>query len=277
MKATQATQYRVKPDGKVKLNQIDTENTGPFESSPVGKEQARAEVDKLTDQTAKLQERLYAESKQALLIVLQAMDAGGKDGTIKQVMSGVNPQSCRVSSFKAPSAEERAHDFLWRIHKSAPARGFIGIFNRSHYEDILWPRVHEGLSDKLMKERFRQINDFEQILTENGTTIIKLFLHISKDQQKRRIQRRLDNPDKHWKFDPSDIAERKLWPKYMSAYEEIFEATSTKLAPWYVIPGDNKWFRDWVVATIVRDTLKEMDPHYPPPRPGIDFGKVKVE
>ncbi len=269
--------YLVKTTGKLRLNNIDTEDTGEFEDSDAGRKQAQVEVEKLVVETAKVQERLYAESKQALLIVLQAMDAGGKDGTIKQVMSGVNPQSCRVTSFKAPTPEERAHDFLWRIHKELPAKGFIGIFNRSQYEDILWPRVHGQMNDKQMKVRIGQILEFEEMLAETGTTTVKFYLHISKEQQKRRLQKRLDNPEKQWKFNPADLTERKLWPRYIETYQEMMARTSTKHAPWYVIPADNKWYRDWLVATIVHETLKKMKPKYPPAPEGVDFKKVKID
>jgi PPK2 family polyphosphate:nucleotide phosphotransferase len=268
--------YRVPEGGKFKLNKIKPDDLGDFTATDEARAVAGARVAELVGQTAKLQERLYAESRQALLIVLQAMDAGGKDGTIKQVMSGVNPQSCRVTSFKVPSTEERTHDFLWRIHKEVPPKGFIGIFNRSHYEDILWPRVHGELTDKVMKQRLEQLMDFERMLTETGTTIVKLYLHISKAQQQRRLQRRVDNPEKHWKYNPGDLTERKLWLNYMDAYNELLARTSTKHAPWYIIPADNKWYRDYLVATLIRDTLKAMKPRYPEPQAGVDFSTLKI-
>lgn len=269
--------YKVNTKRKFKLNKIKTDGIGVYKGQANGREMAGVEVAKLIEQTAKLGERLYAEGKQSLLLVLQAMDAGGKDGVIKQVMSGVNPQSCRVTSFKAPSAEERAHDFLWRVHKEVPPKGYIGIFNRSHYEDILWPRVHGNLTDKELKRRVEQILNFEEMLSDTGTTIVKVYLHTSKAEQRKRLQLRVDNPDKRWKFNPADVEERELWSTYMTVYEEVLSRTSTNFAPWYVIPADYKWYRDYVVATLVRDTLKGMKPKYPATAAGIDFATIKID
>jgi PPK2 family polyphosphate:nucleotide phosphotransferase len=201
---------------------------------------------------------------------LQAMDTGGKDGTIKHVFEGVNPQGCRVSSFKAPSAEEANHDFLWRYYKSAPAKGRIGIFNRSHYEDVLIVRVKNLVPEEIWRPRYEIINDFERSLTLGGITVLKFFLHISKDEQKRRLQRRLDNPDKRWKFDHSDIRERLLWDEYQGAYQDMINACSTEHAPWYVVPADKKWYRNLVVARTIADTLEAMDPRYPPAEEGLE-------
>jgi PPK2 family polyphosphate:nucleotide phosphotransferase len=223
-----------------------------------------------------LQERLYAERKRGLLIVLQAVDAGGKDGAIRHVMKGINPQGCRITSFKVPTPEELAHDFLWRVHQHVPARGFIGVFNRSHYEDVLVTRVHELIADSEVQNRFEEINDFERMLVGNGTTILKFYLAISKDEQRRRLQARLDDPRKHWKFSPSDLAERRFWDRYLKAYAEAISATSTKHAPWFVIPANHEWYRNYLVAKIIVATLKKMDPQYPPPPEGIDFRKVKI-
>src|SRR5215213_2246485 len=209
-----------------------------------------------------LQERLYAENERGLLIVLQAMDTGGKDGTIKHVLSGVNPQGCRVSSFKAPSAEESNHDFLWRYHKSAPARGRIGIFNRSHYEDVLVVRVKDLVPEEIWRERYHQINDFERNLSNDGISVLKFFLHISKDEQKRRLQSRLNNPDKLWKFSSADIKERAFWDDYQQAYEDALTNCSTGHAPWYVVPANKKWYRNLVARTIP-DTLAAIGPQYP--------------
>ncbi len=218
-----------------------------------------------TDKLAKLQQKLYAEHKCALLMVLQAMDAGGKDGTIKHVMSGVNPQGCSVTSFKQPSAEELDHDFLWRVHKAAPPRGNIGIFNRSHYEDVLVVRVHHLVPDDVWEKRYQQIRDFEKILTRAGTTVVKFFLHISKDEQEKRFQERLHDPDKNWKSSAADFKEREYWDDYQVAYEEALRRTSRKNAPWYVIPANQKWFRNLAISQILVDTLEDLHLQYPAP------------
>lgn len=223
---------------------------------------------------AEYQEKLYAENSRALLVVLQALDAAGKDSTIKHVMSGVNPAGCQVTSFKAPSVEELEHDYLWRCVKALPARGNIGIFNRSHYEEVLVVRVHPSFLDaqrlppqtlgpELWQQRFRQINDFERHLTENGTEIVKIYLNVSKDKQLERQLERIDKPEKNWKFNPGDIEERKHWDEYRSAYQQVFEHTSTAWAPWYVVPADRKWFTRIAVAAIIAAKLMEMDPQFP--------------
>ena len=197
--------------------------------------------------------------------VLQGIDASGKDGAIRKVMTAFNPQGCTVSSFKVPTAEEAAHDFLWRIHKRTPGEGEIGIFNRSHYEEVLVVRVHEFIPADQIPGRYELIREFEELLVANGTTIIKFFLHISAEEQRERLQERYDNPAKNWKFSMADLEERKLWDKYTEAYEDALSKTSTKDAPWYVIPANKKWFRDLAVASIVADTLEELDPQYPEP------------
>jgi PPK2 family polyphosphate:nucleotide phosphotransferase len=223
---------------------------------------------------AEYQERLYAENTRALLVVLQAMDAAGKDSTIEHAMSGVNPTGVQVTSFKAPSAQELEHDYLWRCVQALPARGNIGIFNRSHYEEVLVVRVHPSFLDAqrlppaslgqgLWSQRFRQINDFERHLVENGTEIVKIFLHISKEEQRQRQLARIDRPEKNWKFNPGDIEERRYWADYLAAYEEVFENTSTRWAPWYVVPGNHKWFARIAVAAIIAQKLMEMDPQFP--------------
>ena len=214
---------------------------------------------------ADLQDRLWAESRRSLLVVLQAMDAGGKDGTIKHVFRGVNPQGCRVQSFKEPTHLELAHDFLWRVHRAAPRAGEIGIFNRSHYEDVLITRVHGLVPEKVWRERYDLINSFEELLGHGGTTIVKLFLHISKGEQRKRFDSRLHEPRKRWKFQPSDLTERERWAAYQEAYADALTATSTASAPWYVIPADRKWYRNWAVSRVLIDTLEHMDPHYPEP------------
>ncbi len=258
--------YRVEPDTAFALSDVDPGETEHYR----GKKDVEGELEAQRGRIAKLQERLYAENRHGLLIVLQAMDTGGKDGTIKHVFEGVNPQGCRVSSFKAPSAEEANHDFLWRYHKSAPAKGRIGIFNRSHYEDVLIVRVKKLVPEEIWRPRYEIINDFERSLTLGGITVLKFFLHISKDEQKRRLQRRLDNPDKRWKFDHSDIRERLLWDEYQGAYQDMIDACSTEHAPWYVVPADKKWYRNLVVARTIADTLEAMDPRYPPAEEGLE-------
>lgn len=223
---------------------------------------------------AEYQEKLYAEDARALLVVLQALDAAGKDSTIKHVMSGVNPAGCQVTSFKAPNSEELDHDYLWRCVRALPARGNIGIFNRSHYEEVLVVRVHPrfldaqrlppaSLGEGLWRQRFRQINDFERHLTDNGTEIVKIYLNVSKDKQLERQLERIDKPEKHWKFNPGDIEERKYWDEYLAAYEQVFEHTSTAWAPWYVVPADRKWFARIAVAAIIAAKLMAMDPQFP--------------
>ena len=220
-------------------------------------------MEKLRIRLEELQEALYAESKRALLVVLQARDAGGKDGTIRRVFSSVNPQGCTVTSFKAPSHLELAHDFLWRVHAATPARGMIGIFNRSHYEDVLAVRVHELVPRKVWKKRYDQINDFERILTENGTTIVKFFLHVSKEEQRERLCERLLDPKKNWKFEAGDLQERELWDEYTRAYLDVFRKCSTKYAPWYIVPADRKHARDYLVLDTIVSALEEMDLKYP--------------
>jgi PPK2 family polyphosphate:nucleotide phosphotransferase len=269
-------EHQVKPGSKVNLEKIDPDGTGEYASNEEGKAKAeeatRAELEKMR----KLQERLFGNANRALLVVLQGMDTSGKDGTIKHVMSGVNPQSCRVTAFKAPNQLELAHDFLWRVHHEVPPKGYIGIFNRSHYEDVLITRVHGWVSDKLAEERFRQINHFEELLHDAGTTILKFFLHISKEEQRERLEARVRDPEKRWKFNPRDLEERKLWPKYREAYEDAISATSTQQALWHVVPAKRKWYRNLVVARIIVDALEEMKLKSPPAPEGVDFAKLKI-
>ena len=210
-----------------------------------------------------LQNALYAESKRSLLVVLQARDAGGKDGTIRRVFSSVNPQGCTVTAFKRPTPIELAHDYLWRVHASLPARGMIGIFNRSHYEDVLAVRVHKLVPKKVWKSRYDEINDFERMLTNNGVTILKFFLHVSKEEQRVRLRERLTDKSKNWKFQEADLAERDLWSDYTSAYVDVFRKCSTKYAPWYVVPADRKHARDYLVLEKIVSTLETMNPQYP--------------
>jgi len=212
-----------------------------------------------------LQEKLYAEHKRAVLFVIQAMDTGGKDGTIRKVFGNLNPQGCRVWSFKAPNSLELDHDYLWRVHAQMPRKGEIGIFNRSQYEDVLIVRVHNLVPEHVWEKRYDQINAFEKMLSDEGTTIVKLYLHISRDEQKKRLEARLADPQKHWKFNIADIKERELWDDYTKAYEDVLSKTSTEWAPWYIIPANYKWYRNFVISRIALETLKHLDPHYPEP------------
>ena len=230
-----------------------------------GKSKARAQFVKIERALAELQERLWAEDRRSLLLILQGTDTSGKDGTVKHVMASVNPQGCRVVTFKAPTEEEKQHHFLWRIRRALPGTRLIGIFNRSHYEDVLVPRVKNLLPKKEWTKRYDEINRFEQEVTESGTTIVKAFLHISFEEQRKRLIERLHDPTKRWKFDPDDLPERALWTDYQIAYEDALNQCSTKAAPWYVIPADRKWYRNWAVSCIVRETLEEMAPRYPDP------------
>ena len=250
---------RVKPDAKVDLSKLDPGETFGWE-----KEAGLAAIARFQAQMADDQDRLWAEQKRGVLLVLQGIDAAGKDGTIRRVMTAFNPQGCTVSSFKVPTPEEMAHDYLWRIHKRVPGKGEIGIFNRSHYEDVLIVRVHEIVPRAVWSKRYEQIREFESLLTTSGTTIVKFFLHIDKEVQRQRIQDRYDNPTKRWKFSMGDLAERKLWDKYMAAYEDALSKTSTADAPWYVIPANRNWFRDLTVASILAETLADLKPAYPP-------------
>jgi len=269
-------EYRVKPNSQLSLDTCDPDDTGEYKKTDQGKEKAKAVAAQLISRLDEMQERLYANGDRAVLIVFQGMDTSGKDGTIKSVMSGVNPQGCKVVSFKAPSPEELGHDFLWRVHQKAPSKGQIGIFNRSHYEDVLITRVHGLVSDKIVKQRFNQIKEFEEMLHENGTTILKFFLHISKDEQKTRLEERIRNPEKRWKFNEGDLEERKLWKSYMEAFEDMMAATSTDHAPWYVVPANRKWYRNLVVADRVVDALEDMKLKTPPAPSGIDFDTLKI-
>jgi PPK2 family polyphosphate:nucleotide phosphotransferase len=224
---------------------------------------AEAEFRKLREELIDWQRRLYAEDKNHILIVLQAMDAGGKDGTIRKVLRGVNPQGVQVNSFKVPSREELAHDYLWRIHKTVPKRGMIGVFNRSHYEDVLVVRVHKIVPETVWRPRYEQINNFEKLLAENGTSILKFYLHISKSEQRDRFQARIDDPSKNWKFSFDDLEKRKLWDEYMMAYEDVLDKTNTTWAPWHIIPADQKWYRNLAIVQIIVDNLRSLNPQYP--------------
>ena len=258
--------YRVHPGEPIVLADVDPDASEHYKK----KKDVKEELEYQRDRVVNLQERLYAENKRSLLIVLQAMDTGGKDGTIKHVFEGVNPQGCRVWSFKKPSDEEASHDFLWRYHQRAPQRGMITIFNRSHYEDVLIVRVKQLVQEEVWRKRYHVINEFEQMLTLNNITVIKFFLHISKDEQKRRLESRLQDPNKRWKFSSNDIKERLLWDDYQKAFEDAINNCSTAYAPWYVIPANNKWYRNLVIARTIADTLLAMNPQYPAAEQGLE-------
>jgi PPK2 family polyphosphate:nucleotide phosphotransferase len=269
--------YRVKPGARLNLERHDPDDTGAYGRDDAGKDKARRAIAELGTRLNFLQQRLYANGDRALLVVLQGMDTSGKDGTIKNVMRGVNPQGCHVVSFKAPTPEELAHDFLWRVHKQAPARGKIGVFNRSHYEDVLVPRVHGQLSKRDTKKRCEQIRVFEETLHASGTKVVKFFLHISKDEQKERLLARIRNPEKRWKWSSRDLEERKRWNDYLRAFEDAIGATSTADAPWYIVPANRKWYRDVVVAETLVETLEAMKLKCPPAPKGIDWDKLKID
>jgi PPK2 family polyphosphate:nucleotide phosphotransferase len=259
--------YQVKPGARVRLDEWETDTTGDFDGN---KDEGKDLLPMLTKRLAEYQEVFYAQGKHRLLIVLQAMDTGGKDGTISHVFDKVNPQGVKVASFKTPTPQELAHDYLWRIHPHVPGNGEMVIFNRSHYEDVLIVRVHQLVPKAVWKQRYEQINAFEKMLADEGTTIVKFFLHISKDEQKERLQARLDDPAKHWKFDANDLAERKRWDAYMAAYEEMLRRTSTSYAPWFIVPGNRKWYRNLVVAQTLVQTLEGLDLRYPEPKQPLD-------
>ena len=249
----------VPPDKKIELAKFDPADTLDYEND----HKTEAKLEKTIKRLDELQNLLYAERKRALLVVLQGMDAAGKDGTIRHVMSGVNPQGCSVTSFKVPNSEELAHDFLWRIHKAVPEKGMIGIFNRSQYEDVLVVRVHNLVPKEVWKARYDEINRFERNLGENDVKILKFFLHISREEQQKRFRERLNDPHKKWKFSKADAAERKRWDDYITAYEAVLSRCSTEYAPWFIIPSDHKWFRNLAISRIIVETLEEFDMHYP--------------
>jgi PPK2 family polyphosphate:nucleotide phosphotransferase len=262
--------YLIEPHRKVKLAHCKTAEDGGYKSA----EAAAAVLVKFRDQLSQLQEVLYAGQQRAVLIVLQGMDTAGKDGTISHIFSGVNPQGCDVASFKVPTPLEARHDFLWRCHAKVPARGMIGIFNRSHYEDVLSPRVHGLISAKEARQRMDQINDFEAMLAENGTLVLKFFLHISKVEQTARLQARLDDTKRHWKLSEADFKERHFWDGYRSAYEDVLSHTSRKHAPWFAIPSDRKWFRNLAISQILVAAMKGLKLEYPAPT--VDATKIKL-
>ncbi|HEY1271305.1 MAG TPA: polyphosphate kinase 2 family protein [Terriglobales bacterium] len=263
--------YLIPPDKKIKISDHAADDTGKFKS----KAHANTVLAKHQQKLFELQELMYAEGKHSLLVVLQGMDAAGKDGTIRHIFSGVNPQGCQVTSFKQPSVEELRHDYLWRVHRAAPPAGMIGIFNRSHYEEVLVVRVHGNLGKDDLRNRYEAINNFEKLLADNGTTILKFFLHISRDEQKERLQERLDHPQKYWKVNPDDLKERALWDQYQDAYQDVLRHCSSSYAPWYVIPSDHKWFRNVIISQILVETLDGLKMKYPKPK--FEVKKLKVE
>jgi PPK2 family polyphosphate:nucleotide phosphotransferase len=254
--------YRIDPDSKVRLKDYDPDDTSAFDG---GKKDGKAEVAQIGERLDELQELLYAEHKHKVLLLLQGMDTSGKDGTVRHVIGPMNPQGVRIVSFKKPTEDELAHDFLWRVHAQVPGAGELVVFNRSHYEDVLVVRVHNLVDEKVWRARYDQINDFERMLTESGTTIVKCFLHISRDEQRERLQARIDDPSKRWKFQHGDVEERKFWDEYQEAYEDVLSKTSTEHAPWYVIPANAKWYRDYLVASLLLDAMEELTMKYPEP------------
>jgi len=258
--------HQLKPGETVDLTAMPTSGKELHDD----RDKAEKEFKKYRKEIADWQPRLYAEGKQKLLVVFQAMDAGGKDGTTRSVFKGVNPQGVHVISFKAPSKRELAHDYLWRIHQNVPPTGMIHVFNRSHYEDVLVVRVDDIVPEKVWRPRFEQINQFEKYLTDTGTTVLKFFLHISKDEQKERFQERLDIPEKKWKFSKGDLDKREQWDDYMVAFSEALSECTTDHSPWHVIPADQNWYRDWAIAGTIVKTLERMNPQYPDPEQGLD-------
>lgn len=264
------SKYLVKPGQRADLKKWKTDDDGGHDKSDVISWTHTA-VKKMLSR----QEVLYADSRSSLLVVFQAMDTGGKDSTIRRTIGHLNPDGCRVISFKSPTERELKHDFLWRVHQHVPKKGFLTVFNRSHYEDILIARVKNLVPEKVWSKRYNHINNFEQLLVDEGTHIIKFFLHISKDYQKERLQRRLDKPDKHWKFNPEDLEERKYWDDYQDAYVEALTRCNTRDAPWYVIPAENRRFRDALVAQVLREKMESMDLHFP--KPNFDPKKIVID
>lgn len=262
---------RVRPEERVHLADIDPAETHGFEKG----EELDAVLAKNIARIDELQYLMYAEHRRALLVVLQGMDASGKDGTIRHVMTGFNPQGCRVTAFKTPTPEELAHDFLWRVHAAVPKKGDVAIFNRSHYEDVVVVRVHELVATQVWKRRYDQINHFEHFLAQNDVVIAKVFLHIGKDEQKRRLERRLEDPTRQWKVSLSDFEDRKRWKQYMRAYEDALTECNSKAAPWYVVPADKKWFRNLAVSQILVETLQALDMQFP--KPTVDLKRITLD
>jgi PPK2 family polyphosphate:nucleotide phosphotransferase len=261
--------FRVKPGSKVDLDKFDADYKGQHES----REHAQPEIEACVNKLRELQYLMYAEDRRSLLICLQGRDAAGKDGTINHVLSAMNPQGCSVTGFKVPSTEEAAHDFLWRYHRHAPGRGRVAIFNRSHYEEVLVQRVHAMVPEEVWSRRYQHINDFERMLAENGTHILKFYLHIDADEQLKRFRQRIEDPNRHWKISEGDYAERPFWDAYTAAFEDALEQCSTGQAPWFIIPSNHKWFRNLAVSRIVADTLESLNMRFPPPT--VDIEEIK--
>jgi PPK2 family polyphosphate:nucleotide phosphotransferase len=264
--------YRIQPNGSFRLKDFDPDETSAFKG---GKQEALEALAKLNKRLETLQELLYAEGKHKVLVVLQAMDAGGKDGTIRAVFDGVNPSGVRVASFGVPTEHELARDYLWRVHQQVPRKGELVIFNRSHYEDVLVVRVKNLVPQQVWQKRYHHIREFERMLADEGTIILKFFLHISKEEQRKRLQERLDNPEKRWKFRKGDLEDRKLWDQYQEAFEVAIGQTSTEYAPWYVIPANKNWYRNWLVGSILVETLEGLRMQYPQPQIGLE--KIVIE
>jgi len=259
-----------KPGEPFRLAEIDPRDTGGFPDKAAAHEILKGNQERLQD----LQQRLYAEGRRALLIVLQGMDASGKDGVIRHVMGAFNPQGVCVTSFKVPTPEELAHDFLWRVHRAVPGRGLVGIFNRSHYEDVVVVRVKELVPREVWAKRYEAINDFERLLADNGVTLVKLFLHLSPGEQAEQLADRQREPEKQWKFSPGDLKERSRWPQYMAAWDDALTRCNTAWAPWYVVPADRKWHRLLVASRVVLEALERLDPRYPEPPPDIGSHQI---
>ncbi len=267
--------YRVPVKGKIKLKDYDPNDSRLFEGN---KKDSKEALLKLNTELAALQEQLYAEGKHRLLIVLQAMDTGGKDGVIGAVFEGVNPQGVKVASFKVPTPVELSHDYLWRVHQQTPGKGEMVIFNRSHYEDVLVVRVHQLVPEEVWSRRYQHIREFERLLADEGTTVLKFYLHIDLQEQAQRFLARVEDPTKQWKFNPGDLDERERWEEYMKAYEDMLNQTSTDWAPWYIIPANKKWYRNWLISKIVIKTLKDLDMRYPAAPENIeDYHKRLLE
>lgn len=265
------SRHRMTPGATISIRDLPSDGREFCDS----RKKAEKEFKELRRELIELQAQIYAEDKHRILVVLQAMDAGGKDSTIRKVFMGVNPQGVRVHSFKKPTTEELAHDYLWRVHKVVPARGMIGVFNRSHYEDVLVVRVDKIVPESVWKKRYDQINEFEQLLAETGTTILKFFLNISLDEQRERFQDRLDVPSKHWKFSLDDLAKRKKWDAYMDAYEDVVNQCTTHAAPWHVIPANQKWYRNLAITQTIVETIRQLNPKYPTQE--ADLSNVVIE
>lgn len=266
--------YRVRFGQKIKLAEWDANKKDGFSGT---KEEARTELADLTQKLAELQDILFAQHEHKILIILQAMDTGGKDGVIRSVFGKVDPQGVRVANFKVPTPIELDHDYLWRVHQQVPGKGELVIFNRSHYEDVLVVRVHQLAPEKAWKRRFQQINAFEKMLVEEGTTLIKFYLHIDPEEQRQRLLERIDIPEKQWKFNSGDLKERGRWKDYMDAYEDVLSKTSTREAPWYIIPANRNWYRNWLIASILVSTLKSLKMKFPPAEENIDQFRQQLE